>query len=377
MNVTKAVFTTLPPEITAPSRSETAIRPTFSWTPVSGATGYELWVSSDNDVTPIIHETNLTGTTYTPQSDLTAGLKRMWVRAFNGGQKGNWTSTYRFEILHPEISITGGVGQQSSLTPTLTWQTPANVLRYDLYINVTNNSAAVYRRTDLTSGTHTLETPLDSTQSYDVWLRAFFTDGSRSRWSRSDAPLTVGVAPKFGNTVPQLSVSNDVASWPAIETTVRYELWINQVNAAGQLVQARVIHETNLTALSRDLNLSAGNYRAWIRAFSDDGGVTRWSSRVNFSVAKATSDFEREQRLASTLGTPLVLLEDEGCEEALPPEPAHSKEAAPDVRQPSGIPAPQQHTDEPAPLDDRVSNDQAILAALAEFAVDGFDAVAG
>jgi hypothetical protein len=68
--------------------------------------------------------------------------------------------------------------------------------------------------------------------------------------------------------------------WPAVAGASRYELWVN--NAAGQ----RVLHSNTLPQNSTvsQIDLPAGNYRWWHRAFNAAGTALRWSDAFDFSI---------------------------------------------------------------------------------------------
>ena len=67
-------------------------RPILQWTGVSGATRYEL-VIANAALTPLITESNLTGTQFQPVADLAAGSYRAWIRAFDGNGNSSAQST--------------------------------------------------------------------------------------------------------------------------------------------------------------------------------------------------------------------------------------------------------------------------------------------
>jgi len=72
------------PRLLTPIGNGQSARPLFSWTAVSGATRYVL-VIADAALLPIITESNLTGTSFTPSADLSTGAYRAWIVAFDGG----------------------------------------------------------------------------------------------------------------------------------------------------------------------------------------------------------------------------------------------------------------------------------------------------
>lgn len=88
-------------------------QPLLTWTPVSGATRYEL-IIANAAMTPLITESNLTGTQYQPGSSLAAGTYRAWLRAFDAnGNQTTRSSIILFTVagadLIPDDSSEGSV----------------------------------------------------------------------------------------------------------------------------------------------------------------------------------------------------------------------------------------------------------------------------
>jgi murein DD-endopeptidase MepM/ murein hydrolase activator NlpD len=85
--------------VTAPVGTTSSAQPLFSWKPVTGATRYELWVNRIGGAAQVIHQTQLTTTSFVPAATLAAGQYRVWVRAFSGGIAGVWSNPLDFQIL--------------------------------------------------------------------------------------------------------------------------------------------------------------------------------------------------------------------------------------------------------------------------------------
>ena len=90
------------PVVIGPSGNTSDTTPTFSWNAATGATRYELWVYDFTTGThKVIHDTNITGTSYTSGTALTAGHTYwFWIRAFNSDDLFSaWTGTQTFSII--------------------------------------------------------------------------------------------------------------------------------------------------------------------------------------------------------------------------------------------------------------------------------------
>ncbi|MCA9084615.1 MAG: pre-peptidase C-terminal domain-containing protein [Planctomycetaceae bacterium] len=74
--------------------------PLFSWSPVSNATRYEIFVSHVSaSSTSLIRDNSITGTSYTSTTALPPGNYRVWVRAITGTNTiGPWSTAVAFTI---------------------------------------------------------------------------------------------------------------------------------------------------------------------------------------------------------------------------------------------------------------------------------------
>ncbi|MFN8708661.1 MAG: fibronectin type III domain-containing protein, partial [Planctomyces sp.] len=99
--------------------------PTFNWQPVTGAVRYELWVNRiDVSLSKVIFDTNLTGTSFTSLSSLTAGGQyRAWVRAVSAtGEFGAWSTGLNFtvaSVVVPDSSKDGDSAAEEYLFASL------------------------------------------------------------------------------------------------------------------------------------------------------------------------------------------------------------------------------------------------------------------
>jgi predicted phage tail protein len=239
----------------------------------------------------VIHQTDLTTTSFTPLNTLPAGSYRAWVRAFNDvGQVSAWSAYRSFTVkgVAPAApTLTGPAGGSSAVAPTFTWTNPVGAVRYDLWVdNVTTGVRQVVRQTGLSTTSFTPDSALPG-GVYRVWVRAFDSSGKASPWSASRdftisavelaAPMITG---PFGNTSAQ-----PVITWNAVAGAVRYDLWVNNLTTG----QAQVIRQTNVTGTSYQpaSPLPTGNYRAWVQAWNAAGLFSAWSAPADFSVVPA------------------------------------------------------------------------------------------
>ena len=143
------------------------LRPTFDWSDVCGADGYDLYaVRYDETGTP--QTAIYTGTTvseYTPPSNLTPGVYAWYVRAKSGTEYGPWNTFYWL------VLFIGAPDLQTPVTndlvtpyPEFSWTTLAGATAYDLFvvkIEGEGNSTAIYEEYIPTTS-YTDSDPLDS-----------------------------------------------------------------------------------------------------------------------------------------------------------------------------------------------------------------------
>ena len=224
----------------APGSQVAEANPLIEWSAVEGAISYEVWIAQDGDYfvsgistgTSIRTSELLHNGSIGPFSD---GSKiRIWVRAnFASGVKSGWSANRDFykvsDGFHTPVRAVS-IGDNGAL-PEFTWSPAAvagaTVTSHEIFINkVGNRTTPVYQRKGLTAATHQVETPL-SYGSYEIWVRVFYSDGSKTRWGR--APLEYGYAVP----VPQLQAGNYnsaskqlTVTWDSTDSNLTYDLYV-------------------------------------------------------------------------------------------------------------------------------------------------------
>ena len=83
-------------------------RPRFTWSTISNAATYEIWVDNlSTGQSQVIRETGLVNPDFTPSSDLPLGRYRVWVRGLTAaGQASNWSAPQDWRVQTPPV-VTG------------------------------------------------------------------------------------------------------------------------------------------------------------------------------------------------------------------------------------------------------------------------------
>jgi len=281
------------PTITVPTGSGTTASGTFpeiSWTEVTDAARYELWVNNlTTGQVRVITQTNLVTTSYRATEVLGSGTYNAFVRAFNAsGEFGQWSVARRFAVLAAPAIVTPTTGGTFDRTPTFSWTAIPGATNYDVWVSrvsrvfggTTNTNTVVLRNQFVTATSLTAATDFPN-GDYTVWVRA--QSGSQfSVWS-TPRLFSVGAPPKISSPTANGTTGNKPTFvWSSITGTERYELWVTSV-----ATNVRVLYLTNLTTTNYTATtaLTAGSYRVWVRAVSTMGETTAWSNDVRFTVA--------------------------------------------------------------------------------------------
>ncbi|MEZ6042082.1 MAG: S8 family serine peptidase [Planctomycetaceae bacterium] len=277
------------PTITTPvqvGNKATTAFPTISWTAIPDTARYDLWVNNiSTGQSQVIREVDLTTTSYTVLESLPSGEYKAWVRGINSrNEPGRWSAAKSFTVLSTPV-VTTPTGGTFDHTPTFEWTAVSGTTHYDLWVQNSKTGEVVLRNQFIQSTSLTSQIDLPA-GDYLVWVRPL-RNNIYGNWS----PVQ-----RFGIDQPPVVSSPSAGSvasgtpqfvWSSVSGTERYELWVNKtVNG----VTTRVIYETELTntSFTPATNLGAGAYRVWVRAVSDMGLATRWSSVVAFSIVSAT-----------------------------------------------------------------------------------------
>lgn len=302
-------------------------RPTFAWSAVSGADRYVIWVNDDtNALTATVFDSEITTTSFTANESLLAGRHRVWVRAFNGTTALTaWSLPSTFivnettgtpEIINEAVELGQTSATTTSPVPAITWTHVAGAASYDL--QVLDTSGTVLQT--LTGLTTTTARPILSAGTYDFQIRSVDAGGTESAFGSTYRLQIVGSDPATATQLVSPLVRSTVGStgvlfawtFPATDG-ITYDLWVSNLT-----LNTRPVFEQGLTGETYTAaSLTAGKYRAWVRAIGT-GINTGWSQGVDFTVAAVDhdshpnlpgTDNSLNQMLLASLKTPVVVTE--------------------------------------------------------------------
>ncbi len=280
-NLTLATWTNMP-------RVQLTSRPTLTWNAQPGATKYEIWINNHSTGQQQLIRQEVTGTSFTPTTDLPIGNYRAWIRGKAAdGTFGGWSVLYDALVV-PGPTPIGPLSGTFDRTPTFSWNAVAGAVRYELYVRNLNTNAMVINGQSVNGTNFTPASNL--TDGLHRWwtlaVGSAATNGMKSGGAVSTEIFVGGrptlIAPAAGSST---SDRTPTFIWRAIDGAATYNLLVNRTDVA----QAGVISQVGLagTSFTPASNLAPGTYRAWVRAVSTTGELSPWSLEVNFTITDA------------------------------------------------------------------------------------------
>ena len=280
LSVTDRTYPVLPPGI----QTVATARPTFTWTGISNAATYEVYV---NNVTTnqarVVNATGIAATSYTTVVDLPIGTFNVWVRGFtSAGLASAWSPAAVWK-LRPTTTVLNSGRTESSGSFNIVWNPIPGASTYDVWINRLTSSTIEYFRNASVVGNSLAVSNFD-VGSYGIWVRAKNAAGDLVGWS-PQATLGVSYAPAGISVIATGIASTPSLNWLPVGGAALYDVWIdNLTTGASAVVRNSSVHGTTL-----ELNgIPSASYRAFVRGRDlPGGGFYAWSSGFNFEVGRA------------------------------------------------------------------------------------------
>jgi len=264
-----------------PSDGQNA-RPQITWNAVPGADHYEVW---GNNVTTgdsqVVHGTNITATSHTPNTDVGFGEYRFWVRAFDqAGVASDWSTPedYSRESATTVVDPLPFDGIDSR--PTFTWAAVGGADSYELWAdNVTLGLTKIVDETGVATNSFQPAAPLPFGQ-YRMWVRPVDADGLFGRWSAAaignNTPAAVTpIEPTFSRQ-PEFT-------WGAVPGAISYEIYLS-------FEQGSPVNDLGMTQASwtPPTELPIGTIDWWVRPHGTSEIVGAWSKMARTHIGGRT-----------------------------------------------------------------------------------------
>jgi hypothetical protein len=283
-----------PPTLDNPEGSTYSTQPSFQWSTVTNAAGYEIEIedTTNNTIRNVLEPTQVTGTSYTMGLALTPGDTYQWeVAAYDSANiETAFSSPETFQVLLLPPTATSPSGPTNSATPTFQWSqvTASGAVSYDIRVTQSTGgtSTDVADVNDITGTQYQLSTPLLPGQTYQWQVAANYGPNLMTAWS--SPPTTFHVLIPSPSPVSPLS--------GATTTTTPTFDWSAETGATGYQVQVLQTVNGATTTLFASSTLSGPPYTlgssltpgatyAWeVAAYDSSGAESVWSSPQTFDV---------------------------------------------------------------------------------------------
>ena len=312
-----------PVSLSTMSLLQNSSTPTVSWTALTGAATYEIWLADVTNSNPsLIRESVGSVTSWKPSVALPIGSYRVWVRGIDSkGVAARWSTSSIFVVVAAPVA---SESQQStfSRTPTLSWSVVAGAVSHNLWLR-NQTTGQIRSANGITSTTWTPTEAL--VDGLWIWrVQGMSSAGQRTLWSQS-AQLYVGGRPQLLGPVGTSVSPQPLFQWAAVSGAASYSLIVTRI-----VDSVTVIRQTGLTASSytSPATFSAGSYRAWVRAVSTSGELSLWSRYIDFTVAATVSEPSIDPSFLNPVSTsPLALLTSHrNVDDARPQNPASTSD---------------------------------------------------
>ncbi len=173
----------VPPAITAPGESDTVGgRPKFVWTGISGTERYEIWIQNVDTDVYVIKNSQITGTTFTPSTNLPLGKYETTVRAISQlGEITGWSDSVTV-IAGATPTVTSPVNNiVTGNKPPISWSAVNGASSYIVQIFNLNTNRVTLTTARIVGTDYTVTTALPAGR-YRVWVRAVSSAGYLSNW---------------------------------------------------------------------------------------------------------------------------------------------------------------------------------------------------
>ncbi|MCH9662659.1 MAG: fibronectin type III domain-containing protein, partial [Gammaproteobacteria bacterium] len=277
-NPTALTATTAPvaPATAPESATVTTATATITWAEVTGAASYELYRGTSPDAseaTTIGGDTAITAATY-DDTELTAGtVYYYWVKACDAATACSGFSAPLAISTTPADAEAPVAAMTDTTSVALTWTEVPGAIRYEVFRADADDSTMATEIGDTAdiTGLGYTDSALTAATTYYYWVKACAAGTDNCSALTTSATVTTAIAAPTA--APTLAVDSDTAitaTWTAVESADRYEIWRHIANNSRFAFE--IGGDADITELTlADTGLSAGTtYYYWLKACAGD-----------------------------------------------------------------------------------------------------------
>lgn len=251
-----------------------SLRPTFNWTLPAGTSSVNLYIRNGSNA---ISE-SVTGTSWTPDSDLVAAPTTWWIQGETAtGAKAGWTKA---DILGLDRAVITNVTAQTYGQWSFDWSVVPDTASYTVWLTRVGDQRVLLQEglTDTQFQVNTF-----GGGYYALWINAV-DSGGNSRWSRRSNFQVIsadGDGPYIISPINQTTSNTPTLSWVPVENANSYRIWISPIGDNGRVLAQGLSNAQHSYTVTTPL--PSGAYRFWIGV--EGGPFVVWGAGRRFDVA--------------------------------------------------------------------------------------------
>ncbi|MFZ5902164.1 MAG: M4 family metallopeptidase [Chloroflexota bacterium] len=271
------------------------LRPTFTWTAVSGATNYTIQVSKNSTyASPTVNKT-ASGPTYTPVVDLPGGVPVYWrVRSNSANGPSDWVAGNSFTTPNPPsvpvLASPASNALTTDYTPLLNWNNstvPSGVTFKNYELEVDNDSDfsspvvdIVTALNDVTDSDYEPPLNLSSNTKYYWRVRSVNTLDEVSTWSAVRYFRTALLPPGLITPWGAVSTLRPTFDWIDTAGATSYTIQISREPDFSPLILNKTVTSSTYVPTT---NLPANTLLYWRVKANGTNGPSAWSEVFTFT----------------------------------------------------------------------------------------------
>ncbi len=280
--------------LTTPANSITDadLKPTFSWSTISGAVGYRLQISKASDFSSLERDISGTATTHYLASNLESNIKYYWrVKSWDSDKdSSDYSSVWNFKTRTPLTKVVNlspaNNDANIKLYPKLSYSAVSGADSYLIQLSTVSNFSSFIINTEIAGLELTSASKLNYYSTYYWRVKAKNHYGDESPWSDVITFTTKNKLDTPVITTPANASNDNILKpefkWNALTNAEGYLLQISKTNAFTTLERNITVSGISHT-LTSNLELLTKYY--WrIKAWDSDKDSSEYSSVWNFTT---------------------------------------------------------------------------------------------